>query len=205
VIVHTLENMNLRFPEREIFLRLGGHVSKTGIPEPQLREFRKTALAAFELCRPCGRWMAVPARRSDRGIELTDGTVIPGADFAARCEGITMLWCGAVTVGNAVVAARDNCPELAASAIYDAVASECADAAMDHLQQQAAMVLRRQGSFLAARRYSPGYGDMPLSVQRFFYERLNLPELDMQLNEQNFFLPEKSVTAFAGIIQEINL
>lgn len=200
--IYTLTDMNLLFPEKEIFLRLGGNVFKTVLPEKAAHEYRRSALRAFELCHPCGRWCVFPAVRVDDGILLSDGTLIPGKDFAGRNEEITALWCGAVTVGTAVVNARDKCQSVAESAIFDAVASECADLAMDHLHRMAAAELLRQGMFMAARRYSPGYGDMSLSIQKFFYERLNLRDLGLELTELDFFQPEKSVTAFAGIIQE---
>ena len=40
---------------------------------------------------------------------------------------------------------------------------------------------------------------MPLSLQKFFFDSLQLEELDMSFNENFYMLPEKSVTAFAGI------
>lgn len=189
--------MPVNFPEKEVFLRLGGHLSKT---LPAGEKYRLTAMQAYELCQPRGRWCVLEASAAKEGISLAGGRVLPGKDFASRSSGIKAIWCAAVTVGEKLVAFRDNAPNVTASAIADAVGSECADAAMDFLQKQAETELRRCGLLLAERRYSPGYGDMPLEVQKFLYETLKLDELGLRLTGNNFLIPEKSVTAIAGII-----
>lgn len=199
----TVEHLPVLFPEKEIFYRLGGNVAKTVLPEKIRAEYRRTALQAFELCRPCGRWLVATAQVRPDGVMLDDGFFVAGRDFAARCAGATRIWCAAVTVGSEVLSARDRQERVALAAVYDAVAGECADAAMDMLQKQCMTALRRNGWTLAVRRYSPGYGDMPLSVQRYFYDRLKLDELGISLNTNNFLIPEKSVTAFAGVTEEL--
>jgi cobalamin-dependent methionine synthase I len=49
------------------------------------------------------------------------------------------------------------------------------------------------------KRYSPGYGDMPLEMQKIFFSQLHLEELKMVLNDNFYMIPEKSVTAFAAV------
>ena len=188
------------FPEKEIFLRLGGNIFKNRMDEQFLCRFRKSAMRAFELCRPRGRWQIFPVSSvTGCGMILSDGTFIPGGDFAGRNGDISFLWCAAVTVGKEVTEARDSLEMVSERAVYDAVAGECADAAMDMVQSLAAGELRRRNLFLAERRFSPGYGDMPLDLQRFFFSSLHLEELNMILNDKFFMIPEKSVTAFAGV------
>lgn len=192
--------LNVLFPEQAVFLRLGGNLTKTAFGETERRKFLTVALRAFDLCRPAGRWTVLPVKQVLPGsILLADGTEIPGGDFAGRCGGISHLWCGAVTAGAAVTAARDELSSVAERAVYDAVGAECADAAMDTLQELSRQMLLRQALGMAERRFSPGYGDMPLSVQRFFFEKLRLEELSMSLGENLFITPEKSVTAFSGV------
>ena len=184
--LNTLENMAIPFPEREIFLRLGGNVAKTVLPEDSAAAYRKTALEAFGMCVPCGRWKILKCEVKSDGVLLDGNVFIPGADFARRCSNAAFIWCGAVTVGNAVLTKRDQLVRVSQGAVYDAVAGECADAAMDLMQKRSALELRRQGLHLSDRRYSPGYGDMPLEVQKFFYSALKLGELQIVLTENNF-------------------
>lgn len=52
-------------------------------------------------------------------------------------------------------------------------------------------------------RFSPGYGDLPLGVQRDMFAVLDCPRrIGLSLNESLLMSPSKSVTAFAGIRSE---
>ena len=49
-------------------------------------------------------------------------------------------------------------------------------------------------------RYSPGYGDVPLALQKDIFQLLNLPKnLGMSLSESLLMIPTKSITAFIGL------
>ncbi len=50
-------------------------------------------------------------------------------------------------------------------------------------------------------RYSPGYGDVPLSVQQLFFSHLPCSRIGLTLMDTLVMAPEKSVTAFIGIEQ----
>lgn len=192
--------LQVKFPEREIFLRLGGHLSRTVLSAEDKRRYLLAAMRAFEVCHPQGVWEIFPvAEVTENRIVLADGAEIYSGDFARRCDGITHLWAGAVTLGKAITGLRDQAENISDGAVYDAVGSECADAAMDCLQELARNELLRQAMDLAPRRYSPGYGDMALEVQKFFFARLPLAEMGMSLDETFFMTPEKSVTAFAAV------
>ena len=195
-----LPSIPVTFPEKEIFLRLNGNLTRTKLSAEEKILYLCRAKEAFELCHPAGRWNYFPVKSvSPEGIMLADNRIIPGKDFAAVCTGITHLWCGAVTVGKVVTDSGKEKNAVSIQTIYDAAASETADAAMDLLTQIARRNLLRIGLNMDERRYSPGYGDMPLSLQKFFFDSLQLEELDMSFNENFYMLPEKSVTAFAGI------
>ena len=51
-------------------------------------------------------------------------------------------------------------------------------------------------------RYSPGYGDVPLEAQKYFFEMLDCAkQIGVSLNESLLMSPSKSVTAFVGITE----
>ena len=53
-------------------------------------------------------------------------------------------------------------------------------------------------------RFSPGYGDVSLEVQRIFFELLDCQKnLALTLNDSLIMSPEKSVTAFVGIYEDL--
>jgi len=65
--------------------------------------------------------------------------------------------------------------------VLDAVASETADAALDWMVDFINKMIRREGKKLTKMRYSPGYGDLPLSNQKLIYDVLNLERLESAL------------------------
>ena len=202
--MNEFSSLKVIFPGKKIFLRLGGHLTRSRMPQEEMRRFNSLALKAFEFCHPRGRWDIVRVKKiTGEGILLSDDCWIGSRDFAARCAGSTHLWYGAVTVGAEVVALRDTAEKVSESTVYDAVGAETADAAMDLLHRMAGKQLQRQAMVLADRRYSPGYGDMSLEIQHFFFERLKLAELGLSLSEAYYMIPEKSVTAFAAVREEL--
>ena len=48
-------------------------------------------------------------------------------------------------------------------------------------------------------RFSPGYGDVPLTVQKDFFRLLPCQKIGLTLMDNLIMAPEKSVTAFIGI------
>jgi len=59
--------------------------------------------------------------------------------------------------------------------------------------------LRRSQKAVSRRRYSAGYGDFSLENQQLMYERLHLKEIGVKITDTFILVPEKSVTAIAGI------
>ena len=52
-------------------------------------------------------------------------------------------------------------------------------------------------------RYSPGYGDLPLDIQRSFLSVLDTQKkIGLTASENNLLFPRKSVTAIIGIIDK---
>lgn len=51
-------------------------------------------------------------------------------------------------------------------------------------------------------RFSPGYGDVPLEVQKTFFNLLPCSRIGLTLMDSLIMAPEKSVTAFIGLYHE---
>ena len=75
---------------------------------------------------------------------------------------------------------------------------------VDLLQDFLASQQEEKGCLLRPR-YSPGFGDVPLTVQKTFFELLECQKhLALTLNDSLIMSPEKSVTAFVGIYKKEN-
>jgi len=87
----------------------------------------------------------------------------------------------------------------ATAVVLDAVASASADMILDWIMDMFNKMLQKEGSRLTRRRYSPGFGDLPLSNQAIIFRLLDLERLNLRLKESMMLEPEKSVLALAGI------
>lgn len=187
-------------PEKEIFFRLGGHAGKKGMSESFSEEYKSLIHKAFALCTPCGRTRVLDiVDILPQGVLLSGGELLIGSQFAATLAGCRKLWCAAATVGKKLVEARDAQTSVSAKSIYDAVGSECAEKTIRFLHEKAVRDHFRRGELVSLKRYSPGYGDMPIETQKMFFNFLKLNDLGLSLTEENFIVPEKTVTAWAGI------
>ena len=196
--------MHFPIPENAIMARLGYSRWRTVLQEEEKQQMTSAITGFFRLCRPCGCWTAIPVTAQDStGIELANGYRIASTAVSARYPGAAWMWFGTATIGRELpeksAAAMKN-GRSADAVIADAVGGECADAAMDFLQKHAAAELARKGMYLADLRFSPGYGDWTLDAQKFFFEILPLEEMGVRLHESMLMIPEKSVTATAGIV-----
>jgi cobalamin-dependent methionine synthase I len=55
------------------------------------------------------------------------------------------------------------------------------------------------GGMELTRRFSPGYGDWPLTVQKEIVDRLKAGRIGVRVNESCVLIPEKTITAVAGL------
>lgn len=81
----------------------------------------------------------------------------------------------------------------------DAAGSAAVEWVCDELNEMLCDLVSTEGKKLR-RRFSPGYGDFPLSYQRSLIKILNLPiTIGVTLNDSLMMSPTKSVTAIIGI------
>ena len=89
-------------------------------------------------------------------------------------------------------------PRLASSPARRFAADALGSAAAESLAEEVSRRLAKEYDCLP--RFSPGYGDLPLSVQPAFLDRLNAGRLlGIRLTAGFLMIPSKSVTAVVGI------
>ena len=88
---------------------------------------------------------------------------------------------------------------MADAVIFDACASSAIENVCDNYTAYLESVYAEKGLFLTDR-FSPGYGDMPLSDQSYLIDALNTQKrIGLCLNRSMMLEPVKSVTAVIGI------
>lgn len=126
--------------------------------------------------------------------------LLAGQDIQAHlagCQGYVLL---GVTLGAQMDRAirRAGIGNVAAGAAADALASALAEQVCDTAEQMLRGRFSAEGRWLTGR-YSPGYGDWPLSAQQPIARLLDLPRrLGVTVTDTCLMLPRKSVTALLG-------
>lgn len=108
----------------------------------------------------------------------------------------------AVTLGREIeiLIRKYSFSDLARSVILDATASAGVEALANDINKN--LEEKYKPMFLTDR-FSPGYGDMPISVQKNFLDLLNAQrELGMTTTSSGIMVPRKSITAVIGISKE---
>jgi len=190
-------------PLVDIRRRLGAREQTAIADAATERLFARTVTQGLALCQCQGAWraMAIAGHHGD-AVTFADGSTLRGGLVARLLEGCVAALAMAATVGPEIVAAaeREMADGHAAEAvILDAVGSEMADAAVAAIQERQARELPRSGHALTRRRISPGFADFDLGQQAWFLRTLELAHLGLTLTEACQLVPEKTVTALAGI------
>ncbi|MBE6598554.1 MAG: Vitamin B12 dependent methionine synthase activation subunit [Ruminococcaceae bacterium] len=153
-----------------------------------LSKLRRAAVCRYACVR-------TPVTLSD-GMCRFDFCEVESADLTRNLSGCTDAFVLAVTLGIGVdrLLMRLNAISQAEHFITDALASAMAEALCDRAEEKITEGLSVKP------RFSPGYGDVPLGVQRPLLCRLQAAStLGITLNDACLMTPSKSITAVIGI------
>ncbi len=183
--------------------RLGYRSSKTLLNGQQHELLEETIALGFSLCQPRGCWLRIAIKeKQNEAIILQDGSKLVSSSLTRLLQNSHAVALLAATVGADIVSAATQAianGNGAAAIILDAVGGQSADATMSWINEYIRGQLSRRGERLTAHRFSPGYGDFSLNNQKLMFSLLKLEQLDLSLTSRAMLLPEKSVTAVAGI------
>jgi len=201
--IHRIENIHVEPPRKDILSRLKFNIHKTKLDKRSLDLFEKTMGYAMSLCECRGvyRFLDIDSK-SDSKTVLSDGTVFKSASLAKLLKDSSKVVMMATTVGigiteeTNVLITKNRASE---AVIVDAAASEIADEVMNHINLMCANIAKADGFKLTRMRFSPGFGDLGVENQKQFFKTLELEKIGFTLTESFMIVPEKSVTALAGV------
>ena len=94
---------------------------------------------------------------------------------------------------------QEEVTNMANAYLMDVCASQAVEEAADDFENQLRKTLILEGRYLT-NRFSPGYGDYPISMQRPLLESVNAARaIGLTLTPMNLMVPRKSITAVMGI------
>lgn len=155
--------------------------------------------AIFPLDRDCGE---AGSGEGSLVVRTPNGTLeLPGKAIARHLRGCSEVALMAVTLGaqSEMLLRR----EAALSATDGMLADVCASSAVEQAAEALGKRLRaiaEQRGLSVTWRFSPGYGDLPLSVQPAFLRALGADKaLGISLTPALMLVPTKTITAIAGL------
>ena len=189
------------FPEREEVLRyLGYHGQELS---PKLEEDLGQCMEKiYEEARPRSVWRRFPLRREKAGIAV-EGTALTltGQDIANLLAGSNECILLAVTLGSQVERLLGYTQQLSMTKalLMDSAATAMVEAVCDDLESRLRSQIETEGLELTWR-YSCGYGDLPLALQKDFLDALDAQKrIGLTCNGDFIMIPRKSVTAVMGV------
>lgn len=198
------QDIRIRLPEEEIYARLGFRKGRTSLTDTEHETVRRIIEGASDLVTLKGAALVLDIRRLEQsGVVLEDGTRFPSRSLAGMLEGSAGVLIMGATAGHAIMDAIASCSaqDLTRAVILDAVGSEMTDAALGWIMSYVQRELVRSAGKLTRKRFSAGYGDFSLENQLAMYELLKLDAIGIRLTPSRMLIPEKSVTAVAGVIR----
>ena len=152
----------------------------------------KTA-AAYKVC-----WLTVPIRVEEKGVDF-GLFYAPGQSLARNLQGCQQAVVFAATTGMQAEQQRKRrmVASPAGALVLDAVGTAAAEAVCDRFCADRRAQLPGQS---LRPRFSPGYGDLPLQLQKELLACLDSHrKIGLSLSQNLMMIPQKSVTAIVGI------
>ena len=152
----------------------------------------------FRIARPKAVWR----RFRLEGMSLAGTSYeLEGEDIRRHLAGCGEVILMAATMGHEVeqLLLRSQIRDLSQALVLDCCASAAIESVCDDLEAELREMVEGEGNFLTGR-YSPGYGDYPLSHQSALCTLLDTQrQTGLTLTASGLMVPRKSVTAVLGI------
>jgi hypothetical protein len=190
-------------PIKSVLRRLG-YPSSEKFPEGQVAVlFQKAIRSAPGLLEPRAvfRILSVACRSKSR-ISFQEAAFIIHSDHVAKmlkkAEKVVFFM---VTIGSNLeekVKQYMDAGNLTEGVILDAIGSETADAVADRLHHDVLKKIANEAGFSITPRFSPGYGDWPVTVQKDVLNVCDGSQIGISVNDSFLMQPRKSVSAVLG-------
>ena len=150
------------------------------------------------LCVPRWRFTRVSVQKTPEGMLLGNELLLTGNDARQLLDGCESAYLLGATIGVRVesVIRQKMLTAPDEGVLFDAAASSAVEAVAD----RAEAAIREQEPQPLTVRFSPGYGDLPITVQPTLLKLLDAPrKLGLSLTDSLLLTPTKSITAILGV------
>lgn len=223
---------NIFFPQEADFSEVARYLGyrKAVLPDGQVQELIKKACdqlltvikpqGTFEIFdltvttpqgqedgQDLGGWQ-VPGQSQNQKPEIKFSDVsFNSLDLARNLKNCNKVYLMAATIGPQVDALirRANVCDPPYAAVLQATGAMYIEKFVDYINDLIKKEVASAGGKVGAKtrpRYSPGFGDVPLDLQKVFFRLLPCARIGLSLMDTLIMAPEKSVTAFIGVMED---
>ncbi len=179
---------------------------KITVPDEQISELIKSAAAQMlEVIKPQAVYELFDLRVEydqvdGRGMVEFADVKIQSCDLARNLRNCSQVIIFASTLGPQCdqLIRRTQVKDQVKAAVFQATGAMYIEKCVDLLNEKISEEAQAQGKNTRPR-FSPGYGDLSLEVQKDFFRLLPCSRIGLTLMDTLIMSPEKSVTAFVGI------
>lgn len=171
------------------------------LPDEQTKKKLETAAEILKkTAQPRWVWARFPLQQMEVGAS---GFVMQGQDIQKHLQGCTQVYLLGVTLGMQVEQQirMAEATDMGLAVLMDA----CASAYIEQFAEEGQAILQeltQQENLYTTGRYSPGYGDFPITSQPQLLGLLNAQRaIGLLVSGSGILLPRKSITAVIGIAE----
>ena len=157
-----------------------------------------SARELLSVLRPRWAYRVFDVAEEEGGIRM-GGLLLPGADLKEHLKGCSraVLFCAPLSAGADGLIRRAESGDMARALALDCCAAAAVETLCDAIEEEL------QGMFPGCTfpyRFSPGYGDLPISLQGDLLTLLDAPRrVGLTATPNHILVPRKSVTAILGV------
>jgi len=194
----VLRNLNIDIPADEIKRYLKFRPGKSIDTGATLRLIKEAAGAAKLLIEPVALYRTFQSEVREDNVKIREAFTVASSSLAERFFRSSRVTILAVTLGAVICERIDRLEEeekITEALTLDAAASAAVEALADSVQLMLGQQASKEG-FALTKRYSPGYGDLPLAYQNNIIDILDGRKYNISVSDSLILLPRKTVTAF---------
>lgn len=188
--------------KKAVYSLLGYKKDRTKLPQIMFDRVEKSFRDAENLIEAKGAYIIRRIKKKGDSITLLDSTTsLESHSVKNLLKNSFAVVFMAVTIGSGLekLAGRYTKEKQFENAlVLDTIGSEAAEASANALNSYL-LTLARQAKKTLTQRFSPGYGDLPLSFQKDMFRELSLDGLNIVLDKKFILSPRKTVTAILGV------
>lgn len=194
-----IENIPVEIEKEKVLKSLGYYRKRKSVLSPSIDALIEEEMKkAKGLIRGKGVYIILPVKSKSKDKITLKNIALKGKAIAKAMAKAKEIALFVGTIGPALEAEVNRLyqrDEYTKATILDTIGSVAADEGAEYLNS----VIVEKAEKKSTPRFSPGYGDWDLSIQKRFLEITQASKIGITCNEAFFMIPRKSVSAVIGL------